>query len=134
MRVTSGEWRVAPAVCVLVATACAGSQSVLDPAGPPNRSVNHLFWAMLIVASIVWLGVVVAAFWAALSRRRITREDLEPIVTVPEAEHRRHTGIVAGLVGGTVLILLLFLIYDFTIGRALAERPSRALTIEIIGH
>src|SRR6476619_1368013 len=89
--------------------ACAGSQSVLDPAGPPNRSLNHLFWAMLIVASIVWLGVVAAAFWAALSRRRLTREDLEPIVTVPEEEHRRHTGIVTGLVGATIVILLLFL-------------------------
>src|SRR3954463_8925514 len=89
--------------------ACEGRQNVLDPAGPPNRSVNHLFWAMLIVASIVWVSVVVAAFWAALSRRRITREDLEPIVTVPHEEHRRHTGIVTGLVGATVLILLLFL-------------------------
>ena len=134
MRVTSGAWRVARVGwCVLLA-ACAGSQSVLDPAGPPNRSLNHLFWAMLTVASIVWLSVVIAAFWAALSRRRVTREDLEPIVVVPEAEHRRHTGIVTGLVGATVVILLLFLVYDFTIGRALAERPSRTLTIEIIGH
>ena len=119
---------------LLVVTACAGSQSVLDPAGPPNRSLNHLFWAMLTVASIVWLSVVIAAFWAALSRRRITREDLEPIVVVPEAAHQRHTGIVTGLVGATVVILLLFLVYDFTVGRALAERPSRTLTIEIIGH
>jgi len=136
MPVTSGGWRVARAVCALalVATGCAGSQSVLDPAGPPNRSLNHLFWAMLIVASIVWIAVVVAAFWAALSRRRVTREDLEPIVVVPNDDHRRHTGIVAGLVGATVVILLLFLVYDFTVGRALAERPSRTLTIEIIGH
>lgn len=119
---------------LLFATACAGPQNVLDPAGPPNRSLNHLFWAMLIVASVVWLAVVVAAFWAALSRRRVTREDLEPVVVVPDDEHRRHTGIVTGLVGATVVILLLFLVYDFTIGRALAERPSRALTIEIIGH
>jgi len=136
MRVTSDEWRVARAVgaLALVATGCAGSQSVLDPAGPPNRSLNHLFWAMLIVASIVWIAVVVAAFWAALSRRRVTREDLEPIVVVPNDEHRRHTGIVTGLVGATVVILLLFLVYDFTVGRALAERPSRTLTIEIVGH
>lgn len=131
MRVVRGAWRV---TTLFVVAACAGSQNVLDPAGPPNRSLNHLFWAMLIVASIVWLGVVVAAFWAALSRRRSTREDLEPIVTAPEAEHRRHTGIVAGLVGATIVILLLFLVYDFTVGRALAERPSRTLTIEIIGH
>ena len=132
--VMRGASRVTRHALLLVAAGCAGSHSVLDPAGPPNRSINRLFWAMLIVASIVWIAVVVAAFWAALSRRRITREDLEPIVVVPEAEHRRHAGIVTGLVGATVLILLLFLVYDFTVGRALAERPSRTLTIEIIGH
>jgi cytochrome c oxidase subunit 2 len=114
--------------------ACHGSQNVLDPAGPSNRSINHLFWAMLIVASLVWLAVVIAAFAATLRRRRGTREDLEPIVTAPNDEHRRHTSVVTGLVAGTVLILLLFLIYDFTLGRALAERPARTLTIELIGH
>src|SRR5438552_535845 len=117
--------RVVGALVLASTAACAGSQSVLDPAGPPNRSINHLFWAMLIVAGLIWLAVVLAAFWGALSRRRHTREDLEPIVTPPNHEHRRHTGIVTGLVGGTVVILLLFLIYDFTVGRALAERPSR---------
>jgi cytochrome c oxidase subunit 2 len=113
---------------------CQGSQAVLDPAGPANRSVNTLFWAMLIVASIVWIAVVVAAFWAALSGRRGTREDLEPVIDPPEATHRRDHRVVAGLVGATVLILLLFLVYDFTVGRALAAHPSRALTIELIGH
>jgi cytochrome c oxidase subunit 2 len=127
--------RGAATVVLLVSmSACQGAQNVLDPAGPPNRRINQLFWAMLIVASIVWLAVVFAAFAAAFSRRRATREDLEPVVTLPNDQHRRHTGIVTGLVGGTVLILLLFLIYDFTLGRALAERPSRTLTVELIGH
>jgi cytochrome c oxidase subunit 2 len=135
LSVSRVAWRVMRHAPVpLMLAACQGSQSVLDPAGPPNRSLNHLFWAMLSVASVVWLAVVVAAFWAALSRRRVTREDLEPIVTAPNDEHRRHTAIVTSLVGATVVILLLFLVYDFTVGRALAERPSRTLTIEIIGH
>jgi cytochrome c oxidase subunit 2 len=107
---------------------------VLDPAGSSNRIVNRLFWAMLVVSLAVWLAVVVAAFWAALSRRRKTREDLEPVVAVPNEERRRHTRIVGGLIGGTVLVLLLFLVFDFTVGRALAEHPARALTVEIIGH
>lgn len=122
------------ATALFAVAACQGSQSVLDPAGPQNRSVNHLFWAMLTVASAIWLAVVVAAFWSMLSRRRVTREDLEPIVVPPNDAHRRHTSIVTGLVGATVVILLLFLVYDFTVGRALAERPSRTLTIELIGH
>jgi len=121
-------------VLVIGAVACAGPQNVLDPASSSNRIVNRLFWAMLVVSLAVWLAVVVAAFWAALSRRRKTREDLEPVVAVPNEEQRRHTRVVGGLIGGTVLVLLLFLVFDFTVGRALAEHPARALTVEIIGH
>jgi len=116
------------------AAACHGPQNVLDPVGAPNRATSRLFWAMLIVSAVVWAGVVIAAFWAALARRRTTREDLEPIVRVPNDDHRRHTRVFTGLVGATALLLLLFLAFDFTVGRALAEHPRRALTIEITGH
>jgi cytochrome c oxidase subunit 2 len=134
LRVARVDRCVALGGLLVALDACKGSQSVLDPAGPPNRAINHLFYSMLVVASIIWLGVVIAAFWAALSRRRRTREDLEPIVIAPDEEQRRHASIVTGLVGATALILIVFLVYDFTLGRALAERPSRALTIELIGH
>jgi len=117
-----------------VVAGCQGTQNVLDPAGPPNRMVNRLFWTMLVVSAIVWLAVVVAAFWAARSRRRTTREDLEPVIVAPNDVQRRHTRIVGALIGATTLVLLLFLVFDFTVGRALAEHPSRALTIEVIGH
>jgi cytochrome c oxidase subunit 2 len=127
-------FRIPGCVGLAALAACQGRQNVLDPAGPPDRSVSTLFWAMLIVAAIVWAAVVIAAFWAALSRRRTTREDLEPVLDAPEAEHRRHNTVVGALVGGTVLVLLLFLVYDFTVGRALAAHPSRALTVEVIGH
>jgi cytochrome c oxidase subunit 2 len=116
------------------AAACKGSQNVLDPAGPPNRIVNRLFWSMLVVSAAVWLAVVVAAFWAVLSRRRGTREDLEPVIAVSNDEQRRQNRVVGALVAGTAMVLLLFLVFDFTVGRALAEHPSRALTVEIVGH
>jgi len=128
------------AICLTLGTlpavvaGCQGPQNVLDPGGSPNRMVNRLFWAMLIVSVVVWLAVVLAAFWAALSRRRTTREDLEPIIIAPNATQRRHTRLVGALIGGTALVLLLFLVFDFTVGRALAEHPTRALTIEVIGH
>jgi len=127
--------RVASAlVSASLAGACAGPQNVLDPAGPANRSVNRLFWSMVIVSAVVWLAVVIAAVWGALGRRRTTREDLEPIVVVPNEQHRRYNSVFTGLVGGTVLLLLLFLVFDFSVGRALAEHPRRALTIELVGH
>jgi cytochrome c oxidase subunit 2 len=122
------------ALPVLLATACQGSQNVLDPAGPPNRTIARLFWAMLLVSAAIWVAVIVAAFGAAIARRRTTREDLEPVIGVPNEAHRRHAGIVTILVAATAFILLLFLVYDFTVGRALAQRPVRTLTMELIGH
>ena len=121
-------------VLLSVVGACHGPQNVLDPAGSANRVVNRLFWSMLAVAAMVWFAVVVAAFWAALTRRRTTREDLEPVPRSPNDLRRRQNRIVGALIGATALILLLFLIFDFTVGRALAEHPSRALTVEIVGH
>src|SRR5437763_664162 len=64
-------------VSASLAAACAGPQSVLDPAGPENRSVNRRFWSMVIVSAAVWLAVVTAAVWGALGRRR-TKRDLIP--------------------------------------------------------
>ena len=121
------------ATSLLVPCACAGPQNVLDPASLENRSINTLFWAMTAVAGVIWIAVTVVALIAA-SRRRTTQENPTTIVVVPEETTRRTTRVVGGAVGLTVLILLLFLVYDFTVGRALAARPDRALTVEIVGR
>lgn len=133
-RTSSASLTIRISVLLSAVAACHGPQNVLDPAGGPNRIVNRLFWSMLVVSAFVWFAVVGAAFWAAFSRRRATREDLEPITTSPNDEQRRHNRIVGALIGATAVILLLFLVFDFTVGRALAEHPSRALTMEIVGH
>jgi cytochrome c oxidase subunit 2 len=133
-RIRSLDRTIASGVLLAAAAACHGPQNVLDPAGAPNRIVNRLWWSMLAVAAVVWIAVVLAAFWAAVSRRRTTREELQPVTLSPNDEQRRHARIVGALIGGTTGVLLLFLIFDFTVGRALAEHPSRALTVEIVGH
>jgi cytochrome c oxidase subunit 2 len=133
-RIRSLDRTIASGVLLAAAAACHGPQNVLDPAGAPNRIVNRLWWSMLAVAAVVWIAVVLAAFWAAVSRRRTTREELQPVMPSPNDEQRRHARIVGALIGGTAGVLLLFLIFDFTVGRALAEHPSRALTVEIVGH
>lgn len=40
--------------------ACAGPQSVLDPAGPAAREIAALWWGMFIVAVVVFVGVMTA--------------------------------------------------------------------------
>jgi cytochrome c oxidase subunit 2 len=107
---------------------------VLDPASPQNRSTNTLFWAMLAVASIIWTLVTIAALATLVRRRGAPPDEREVVLEVPDHTTRRTVRVVGGLVAATVLILLLFLIYDFGVGRALAAHPDRALTIELVGH
>ena len=127
-------WRIAPLLAAATLCACGGPQNVLDPASPQNRSVNTLFWWMLGVAGAIWILVSVVAVGAAVARRRTTIEAATLPGSPPDEDERRTSRVVVGAVGATVLILLLFLVYDFTVGRALAAHPDRTLTIEIIGH
>jgi len=115
-------------------TACVGPQNVLDPASPQNRSINTLFWAMVVVGGTIWIGVSLVAIWAAIRRRPEWGEESSVPPEISRDARGRLTRIVAGATAATVLILLVFLIYDFTVGRALAAHPDRALTIEIIGR
>jgi cytochrome c oxidase subunit 2 len=122
------------ALLLSTCAACAGPQNVLNPASPQNRSINTLFWSMVAVGGVIWIGVSIVAIWAAVRGRPGPQEEL----TAPPEIHRetrgRLTRIVAGATAATVLILLAFLIYDFTVGRALAAHPDRTLTIEVIGR
>ena len=126
---------LAPGMLMLwVCSACAGPQNVLNPASPQNRSINVLFWAMVVVGGVIWIGVAGVAIWAAIRRRPEPQEELSAPPQIPRDTRGRLTRIVVGATAATVLILLVFLIYDFTVGRALAAHPDRALTIEIIGR
>src|SRR3569623_2125515 len=53
---------------------------------------------------------------------------------ISAAEHQRLERFVGTGVCLTVLVLAGFLTYDFGVGRALAQHPQRALTIDVTGH
>src|SRR4051812_42090329 len=101
--------------------------SFFDPASPQSRAVSTLWWWMFAVGMVIWLGVTAVAILASRSRRGGVNPD-DPTHTEPATE-RRLERIVGAAVGGTVLILFAFLVYDFSVGRALAAHPDRALTI-----
>ena len=109
--------------------------SLFDPASPQARAVAGLWWSMFGVGLVIWLGVAGLAIYVARrgpSRRRGGEPDAT--VDVSPDTHARLKRIVSGAVVATVLVLLFFLAYDFSVGRLLAQHPQRALTIDVVGH
>jgi cytochrome c oxidase subunit 2 len=113
--------RLAALAASAALAACAGRQSVLDPAGP---QADRLFG----LGNFLWItaGAVVVLVVAALA--------LAPDVS--EAGEARARRIVTGAVGVTLAVLLVFLVASFLTGRAYAVTPpgGRPLQIGIVGH
>jgi cytochrome c oxidase subunit 2 len=106
--------------------------SAFDPASPQARAVAHLWWWMFGVGAAVW-GAVIATMLVSLRRGR----GMRGTDNLSHASPELRTGIERNIKGAlfiTVLILLGFLAFDFTIGRALAAAPTQMLTIEVTGH
>jgi len=106
--------------------------SAFDPASPQARAIAHLWWWMFGVGASVWLIVVVAMF-LALRGKRGERGPDDLSHASPELRTRLERT-VKGALFVTVLILVGFLAFDFTVGRALAAAPTKMLTIELTGH
>lgn len=107
------------------------TQSALDPVGPLAAHTVRLWWFSLAVATIVYLLVIAAMCWA-LARARRRERRAEPVDAGNEG---RMTRGVTWSVAATVVILLVFLGYDLSVGRTLSPVPSaHPLTIEVTGH
>ena len=110
------------------------NQDVLHPASPQAAHVATLFWWMLGVAAVVYLLVLVAFFVGAFGRRRRgTPVDELHVRSTPETM-RRSTLAVSLAVGATAIILLVFVVADYAVGRTLGVKPDVMLTVEVTGH
>jgi len=87
---------------------------------------------MFAAGALIWLAVTVLALWAATSSRGHRESD--GLAHVPPAAQQRVERVVVAGVFVTVLVLAGFLSYDFSVGRLLAEHPTHALTIDVVGH
>jgi cytochrome c oxidase subunit II len=131
--VTLSRARIGLGIAALGAlAACRGAldQSALEPMGPQASRVTHLWWFSFVVATVVYLLTVGALCWALARARRRARAE-QPLAT----DHEQHmTRGVTWATAATVVILLVFLGYDLSVGRTLNPVPSRhPLTIEITG-
>jgi len=87
---------------------------------------------MFGVGGVVWLGVTAFAIYVVRTGRGARQAD--DLNHVSPHRHRSVERAVAAALFATILILGAFLAYDFTAGRALAQHPGVALTIDVTGH
>ncbi|RKF12718.1 cytochrome B [Roseovarius spongiae] len=111
------------AICVLpfLLTACAGEQSVLDPAGRDAQVLSDLFWVMLAGAVVLWLFVNGLIFY-------VTR-----IAPRPLGRRAAEALIIGGGVVFPTIVLGALLIY------ALSEMPNQrasgeGLEVRVMAH
>jgi cytochrome c oxidase subunit 2 len=105
--------------------------SIVPAASPEAKALAHLWWWMVGVGSGVWVVVVAATIYAVLAKRRDTTDDVTP---VPPAVHSRMQRAVGAAGFATILVLFMFLAYDFAAGRALAQHPRLGLTVDVTGY
>jgi cytochrome c oxidase subunit 2 len=97
-------------------------QSIWHPISPEAAAVSHLWWWMFGAGLVVWFTVIGLTLYVVRPRDGAA------------VAHSRAERVVTAGVFATVLVLGGFLAYDFTVGRALALHPQRALTIDVVGH
>ncbi len=111
-------------------------QSVIEPAGPQSAHINQLWWLMFYVCSGVFIVVIIFTFIALRGRRESSIGDTFPVdFPAPEAERRKRM-VVISATAGTVLILFIFLVDSFLVGRGLTAElaAKQGVTIEVTGH
>lgn len=125
-----------PLVLLAIALAAAGcrgalDQSVLEPAGPQAGVIERQWWFSFWAATGTYVATIAALAWAIVRARRRERDGL-PL----RADSERTMTIAVGAgVGATLVVLLVFLAHDLSVGRTISGIPSRQpLTITVTGH
>jgi cytochrome c oxidase subunit II len=114
-------------VLVLATSACSGNQAMLNPQGPPARSIAAFTWVLFGVCTVVYVAVLAALWWALARRRRDTDEHA--------ATTQRMTRTVVAATVLTAATLVVLTISSEVAGRGLTGgREPGAITVEVIGH
>ena len=114
-------------VLSVVAAACAGSPSALDPQGPAARPIAFLWWLMLAIAGAAFL-LVMGALWYGFKRRPRDQSD------GGLRRREKRLILVAGALFPTVVVLLLMGLTVAT-GRTLHTiEGDGTLRVQVIGR
>ncbi|HJP93781.1 MAG TPA: cytochrome c oxidase subunit II [Pyrinomonadaceae bacterium] len=129
--------RLSPLLLALATAACGDEiQSAVNPAGPPAYNLNHLWWVMFYVCSLVYLIVMILLLYTLKTARAASQPPAAPILTPSAGSERRMRNVVISAVAVTIVIMFALLVVSFQTGRSIAAGLYRkdAVTIEITGH
>jgi cytochrome c oxidase subunit 2 len=119
--------RLAPLV-TLIGGACATDMSVFRPAGPFAAKISHLTWFLIILATIVYIGVMVLLAWA-VSRNR----SRDPAAV--DLSHRPHHFVIwGGAVIPTIVLIAVFVAAMRVTGLFPPPAPRDALSVQVTGN
>jgi cytochrome c oxidase subunit II len=127
-------WLSAALALIVLASACAGAPSMLDPHGVRAARVADDWWFMLIPAAVIWVAVMGLLFLAVLFKRRNEGRWL-----LAEGHERQPRGaIILVIAGGVALPVIVLTVLAFRGSHALALQstadPTPAFDVEVTGH
>lgn len=105
---------------------------MLDPAGRQARLISHIWWVFFWTTFIIYVAVL-AFMVISLIRRRVAEKD--GLAVTPISAERRLTYVVGGAVGGSVLVLIGLISFDFYTGhRVYSLQDPNAVSVNVVGH
>jgi cytochrome c oxidase subunit 2 len=123
--------RLATAVAAILALpSCRGWQSALDPQSPQSDQLKYLLIIFLVIATIVWIGVMTALF-LGITRRNGRRN--QPLAARDAFERTAGRTIAFGGVATTLTVLGLSVISYRTQGAIFGKAPD-SLAVKVVGH
>jgi len=110
--------------------ACAGWQSTLDPKGIQSDKVRETLFIFLVVAAVVWIGVVAALLVALLRQKRPVNGPLD----LNQPYEERAGRVIFALGTATIVTVLGLSVVSYAGQHVLFAKDEKALTLKIIGH
>jgi cytochrome c oxidase subunit 2 len=122
-----------PLLVLALAAGCRGAldQSMLEASGPQAAVIERQWWFSFWAATAAYVATVGMLAWSIVRSRRRERAG-QPLRADSE---RTMTIAVGAAVGATLVVLLVFMVHDLSIGRTISGVPGRQpLTITVVGH
>src|SRR5690242_13756837 len=110
--------------------ACAGRQSVLDPQALQSDQIRHTLFLFLIVAAIVWSGVLGVLAIGLLRDKRTAGQPLDLHQSFETSAGR----VVLGIGFATTIVVLGLSVVSYAGQRGVFAKHQNAITLKIIGH